>query len=58
MVWDFLVDIYEKGNGVPLDISKAQYWYDKIKYYGNNLSDIANAIEGNMYVTFGYIPKY
>ena len=49
---------YEKGNGVHLDISKAQYWYDKIKYYGNNLSDIANAIEGNMYVTFGYIPKY
>lgn len=49
---------YEKGDGVPLDMSKAQYWYDKIKYYGNNLGDIAKTIEGNMYTTFGYIPKY
>ncbi len=49
---------YENGKGVPKDMLKAQYLYDKVKHYVKNLSEITNLIDGMMYVTHGYIPTY
>ena len=49
---------YEKGNGIPQDMPKAQHLYDKIKYYVKDLKNISNIIEGQMYTTWGFIPTY